>query len=159
MRIKVEGNDKWLTLIQNADRNKMSENIEIQLEPFDILESNKMTLILGLRCIDGVAIITNRKFAPTGTIGIWYQYGNKITGELRGILKAFSGDAGAFQVFASSLKDYVKTTREEKIKYILNNPLIGHNIDPSFEQVKLKVSLFIGHNTSKQIHSDVHVLP
>jgi hypothetical protein len=38
MRIKVEGNDKWLTLIQNADRNKMSENIEIQLEPFDILE-------------------------------------------------------------------------------------------------------------------------
>jgi 20S proteasome alpha/beta subunit len=38
------------------------------------------------------------------------------------------------------LKDYIKTTEEQQIKYILNNPLIGRNIGPSFEQVKLKVS-------------------
>jgi 20S proteasome alpha/beta subunit len=75
----------------------MSENIEIQLEPLDLVESNNMTLILASRCIDGVVIIADRKFTPIGTIGIRYQYGNKITGELRGILTAFSGDAGAFK--------------------------------------------------------------
>jgi 20S proteasome alpha/beta subunit len=136
----------------------MSENIEIQLEPSDLAEPNNMTLITGSTCIDGVVIIADRKFTTTGTIGTRYQYGNKITGELRGILTAFSGDSGAFQVFVSALKNYVKAAQKEQIKYVLNNPLIGHYIGPSFEQVKLKVSQLLNEFYTKYKECKYNVL-
>jgi hypothetical protein len=70
--------------------------------------------------------------------GIHNVYDNKITGEIRGVLTAFSGDAGTFQVFASTLRDYVITSRNEQIKNLIG--LCSANIGPSFEQVKLRVS-------------------
>ena len=65
-------------------------------------------------------------------------YADKITGEIDGILTGFSGDAGAFEVFRSTLRDYVTTTRNEQIT---KNPrLAKKNIGPSFDQFKLRVS-------------------
>jgi hypothetical protein len=42
------------------------------------------------------------RLSVIGTRGIQYQYGDKIIGELRGVLTAFSGDAGAFQVWSTA---------------------------------------------------------
>jgi 20S proteasome alpha/beta subunit len=92
----------------------MSENIEIQLEPFDLAESSNMTLILGSRCIDGVVIIADRKFTLSRTVGIQYRYGDKITGDLKGILTAFSGDMSTFQLFTRTLRVYANNTKAEK---------------------------------------------
>ena len=33
-----------------------------------------------------------------------------------GVLTGFSGDAGAFQIFAMTLRDHVRTTRRERIE-------------------------------------------
>jgi 20S proteasome alpha/beta subunit len=122
----------------------MSENTEIQLEQFDLTECENMTLILGARCCDGVVLAADRKLSIISSRGIQYQYGDKITGELRGVLTAFSGDAGAFQVFAMNMRNYVDTSRRERIEETFRQPFIpGRHFDepnPSVDQIKIKVS-------------------
>ena len=86
---------------------------------------------------------------PSGTHDVYY---NKITGELNGILTAFSGDAGAFQVFVSPLRDYVLTTGSEQIKNVLDKPLIGRsiaNFGLSLDQVMLKISQLLSEFNKK----------
>ena len=96
---------------------------------------------MGSRCKDGVVLIADRKLSGIGITGIQYQYGNKITGELRGVLTAFSGDVGAFQVFAMTLRDYVNTTRNEQIQETFQRPFTGiQGFGPSIDQMMLKVS-------------------
>lgn len=123
---------------------KMSENTEIQLEQFELAGYENMTLILGARCSDGVVIAADRKLSSIGNRGIQYQYGDKITGELRGVLTAFSGDVGAFQVFAMNLRNYVRTSRRERIEETFRQPFIpGRYFDepsPSVDQMKIRVS-------------------
>jgi 20S proteasome alpha/beta subunit len=104
---------------------------------------SEMTLILAARCLDGIVLVGDRKMTRTDASGIHDAYGDKITGEIDGILTAFSGDVGTFQVFVNTLRDYVTTTRDEQIKSFLDNPLMGRrreNFGPGFEQVKLRVS-------------------
>jgi 20S proteasome alpha/beta subunit len=85
--------------------------------PFDSGDfESETTLILGARCVDGVALIGDRKLTQTDSSGMHDAYDDKITGEIDGILTGFSGDAGAFEVFRSTLRDYVTTTRNEQIK-------------------------------------------
>jgi 20S proteasome alpha/beta subunit len=99
----------------------MSGNTEIPLEQFDLAEDDNLTLILGSRCIDGVVIIADTKFTSTGTIGIQYQYGDKITGELNGVLTAFAGDAGAFNMFAMKIRDMSALLGEKELKKHFDN--------------------------------------
>jgi 20S proteasome alpha/beta subunit len=122
----------------------MNENAEIQLEQSDLAEYENMTLILGTRCSDGVVLAADRKLSSIGDRGIQYQFGDKITGELDGVLTAFAGDAGAFQVFAMNLRNYVSTTRRERIEEMFRQPFIpGRHFDessPTIDQMKIKVS-------------------
>jgi 20S proteasome alpha/beta subunit len=99
---------------------------------------SQMTLILGARCRDGVVLVGDRKMTQTDTGGIHNAYDDKITGEIDGILTAFSGDAGTFQVFVNTLRDYVTTTRDEQIKNLIG--IYRAKFGPSFEQLKLRVS-------------------
>ena len=80
----------------------MMNNTKIQLDRFDF-GYDSMTLILGDRCRDGVVLVRTKKLSSIGKRGIQYQYGDKITDELWGVLTGFSGDAGAFQIFAITL--------------------------------------------------------
>ena len=107
--------------------------------PFDSGDfESETTLILGARCVDGVVLMGDRKMTQTDSSGMHDAYDDKITGEIDGILTGFSGDAGAFEVFRSTLKDYVTITRNEQIR---KNPrLAKKNIGPTFDQFKLKVS-------------------
>jgi 20S proteasome alpha/beta subunit len=109
-----------------------------------------MTLILGCRCKNGVSLVADRKFIATGMSGQQHEYGDKITGEIEGILTGFSGDVGTFQVFAVTLRDYVVSTRNKQIKYILSQPLMRirkPDFGPTFEQVMLRIS---------QLQADFH---
>jgi 20S proteasome alpha/beta subunit len=103
-----------------------------------------MTLILGARCSDGVVLAADRKLSSIGDRGVQHQYGDKITGELDGVLTAFSGDVGAFQVFAMNLRNYVRTSRRDRIEETFRQPFIpGRHFDesgPSVDQMKIKVS-------------------
>lgn len=104
-----------------------------------------MTLVLGARCVDGVVLAADRKLNKISEIrGIQYQYGDKITGELAGVLTAFAGDLGAFQVFAMKIRDYVSTARRERIEELFRQPFIpGRHFDesgPTIDQMKIKVS-------------------
>ncbi|HEY7078561.1 MAG TPA: hypothetical protein VH500_02600 [Nitrososphaeraceae archaeon] len=122
----------------------MMDHTQIHLDRFDLDGYDGMTLILGARCRDGVVLAADRKLSSIGDRGIQYQYGDKITGELWGVLTGFSGDAGAFQIFAMTLHDYVRTTRRERIEETFRQPFIpGRHFDepgPTIEQMKLRVS-------------------
>jgi 20S proteasome alpha/beta subunit len=119
-------------------------NTEIELDQSGLTVNNDMTLILGARCSDGVVLAADRKLSSISTSGIQYQYGDKITGELSGVLTAFSGDAGAFQVFSMTLKDYVSTTKREQKLEAFRQPFIpGRHFEefgPTIDQMKIKVS-------------------
>ncbi len=93
-----------------------------------------MTLILGARCINGVTLAADRKFSGIGTRGVQYSFGNKITGELNGILTAFAGDVGTFQLFAMNIREYIDSTI--KIQFQKKEKETG----PSLDQLMLKVS-------------------
>jgi 20S proteasome alpha/beta subunit len=69
-----------------------------------------MTLIMGASCKDGVFLIADKKF--TYSDGSQPDYGNKITGEIGGMLTAFSGDRGTFELFRNRLRDYVRTSEK-----------------------------------------------
>lgn len=78
-----------------------------------------MTLIFGARCVDGVVLAGDRKFTMTDVYGTHYIYGDKILGELNGVLTGFSGDLGAFQVFSRTLKNYVRNKMGQDIKKVM----------------------------------------
>jgi hypothetical protein len=83
----------------------------------------------------------DRKLSSIGKRGIQYQYGDKITDELWGVLTGFSGDAGAFQIFAMTLRDYVRPTRRERIEETIRQPTPGRRFDEpgiTIEQMKLR---------------------
>jgi 20S proteasome alpha/beta subunit len=105
--------------------------------PFDNVDNEEceMTLLIGARCVDGVVLIGDRKVTQTLSSGIHYVYDDKITGEIDGILTGFAGDGGAFEVFRTTLRDYVTSTRNE-----IKKSRHYKKTDPTFDQFKLKVS-------------------
>src|SRR3954451_4177583 len=109
-------------------------NTEIELDHSVTTVSNCMTLILGARCIDGVVIAADRKFIGMGIDGVHYSYDDKITGELNGMLTAFAGDIGTFELFAWTLKDYASNTTK------LQSDAKQEARGPSFDQLMLKIS-------------------
>ncbi len=104
--------------------------------PFDNEES-EMTLLMGTRCVDGVILANDRKMTQTLSSGIHYLYDDKITGEIDGILTGFAGDAGAFEVFRTTLRDYVMNNRNEHAEKSSHNK---ENTGASFDRFKLKIS-------------------
>jgi 20S proteasome alpha/beta subunit len=99
-----------------------------------------MTLIFGAKCVDGVVLAGDRKFTMTDVYGTHYIYGDKILGELNGVLTGFSGDLGAFQVFSRTLKNYVRNKMGQDIKKVMDEPLRAPIIGPTIDEVMLKIS-------------------
>lgn len=82
-----------------------------------------MTLILGARCIDGVVLVADRKFTSEEAK---IDYGNKITGEIPGLLTAFSGDRATFEAFTNRLRSFLTTKIISQVKESLekNIPIV-----------------------------------
>ena len=57
-----------------------------------------MTLILGARCRDGAVLVADSKLTEDNS-GLQFSYDNKTTGELQGILTAFSGDRNISDIY------------------------------------------------------------
>lgn len=111
-------------------------NIEIEHDRYGS-SVHDMTLILAARCTDGVVIAADTKFTGIGTHGIHYSYNNKITGELEGMLTAFAGDIGTFQLFATALREYVISFKRDQ------------KPGPSLDQLILRISEIQGSFYSK----------
>lgn len=80
-----------------------------------------MTYVLGARCFDGVVLIADTKMTVEG--GIDTKFGDKITGELTGVLTSFSGLRDQFEPFRSQLREFrssldKQTTPDTVIKKI-----------------------------------------
>lgn len=103
-----------------------------------------MTYILGVNCSDGVVIIADRRITIDG--GIDYTYGDKLFGDLGGIIIGFSGSKNTFELFRTDIvgyvNDYQKTYNEgaslhkiilqiSEISYRLSNRYRGE--DESFD--------------------------
>lgn len=71
-----------------------------------------MTLIMGARCADGTMLVADRKMSSG--VGSDVEYANKVTGEIKGALTAFSGDRGTFELFRNRLRNYVKTLEDQR---------------------------------------------
>lgn len=76
---------------------------------------SSMTYALGVRCVDGVILITDRKL--TFGYGTQPEYIDKIHGDISGVLWAFAGAVGEFEIFRRDIKDFVriKKSRNEVI--------------------------------------------
>jgi 20S proteasome alpha/beta subunit len=79
-------------------------------EAWRTLPQTPMTLIMGARCKDGVVLVADRKLTYPDRSQV--NYGDKITGEIVGVLTAFSGDQGTFELFTNRVRNYVKTSEE-----------------------------------------------
>lgn len=80
-----------------------------------------MTYVLGARCFDGVVLIADTKMTVEG--GIDTKFGDKITGELTGVLTSFSGLRDQFEPFRSQLREFRRildkqTTSDTVVKMI-----------------------------------------
>ena len=62
-----------------------------------------MTYILGSRCKDGVVLVADTKI--TVDDGARYDYDDKITGDIRGVLIGFSGNKEPFTEFGMRLRE------------------------------------------------------
>jgi 20S proteasome alpha/beta subunit len=65
--------------------------------------NRRVTYILGSRCKDGVVLVADTKLTVDG--GANYDYDDKITGEIRGVLTGFSGDKEPFTEFRMRLRE------------------------------------------------------
>jgi 20S proteasome alpha/beta subunit len=81
-----------------------------------------MTCILGAKCNDGVVLIADSKFTVTGKHPV---YDDKITGEVPGILTAFSGSREPFEEFRMRFRDYVVTAKEQNKEITIDRILIN----------------------------------
>jgi 20S proteasome alpha/beta subunit len=69
-----------------------------------------MTYILGFRCLDGVVLIADTKFT-TDRGNITFTYDNqKIIAGISGVIMAFAGTRGKFELFQSAITDYIETS-------------------------------------------------
>jgi 20S proteasome alpha/beta subunit len=109
-----------------------------------------VTLILGGRCRDGVVLVADSKLTEDRIDGLHFSYDNKITGEIEGILTAFSGDRGMFEVFTTRLRDYVNTTTQNQIRETFRKAIIGF-IKPQFGPTIDQLSLGI-YNIQHDLH-------
>lgn len=66
-------------------------------------KTNRMTYVLGARCSEGVVLIADTKMTVNGGVGA--KFGDKITGELTGVLTSFSGLRDQFEPFRSQLRE------------------------------------------------------
>src|SRR5581483_10514256 len=65
-----------------------------------------MTYALGMRCTDGVILITDRKL--TLLSGSQPEYIDKIQGDIPGVLWTSAGAVGEFEIFRREIKDFVQ---------------------------------------------------
>ena len=83
-----------------------------------------MTIILGVKCIDGIVLVGDRKLTDSNKTD--FSYGDKITGEVEGFLTAFSGDKSVFDLFRIKLREC--TIMEQPITRADTMILIIHKI-------------------------------
>jgi 20S proteasome alpha/beta subunit len=67
-----------------------------------------MTLILGARCHDGVVLVADTKFTINDGSNHIHDR-EKITGEINGVLSAFSGSRRIFESFRVEFRDFVSS--------------------------------------------------
>src|SRR5205809_4099757 len=60
-----------------------------------------MTYIFTARCKDGVVLVADRKF--TIDYGVGYEYGDKLIGEIGGIIVGFSGARRIFELYRKEM--------------------------------------------------------
>jgi len=81
-----------------------------------------LTLILGAKCLDGVALIADTKM--TGIEGTFLGHEDKISGELRNVLFGFAGDGDMINIFRRYLVGDVIILRDSSDNYTDENLLI-----------------------------------
>ncbi|MGC1133027.1 MAG: hypothetical protein WA941_09400 [Nitrososphaeraceae archaeon] len=73
-------------------------------------KTNRMTYALGVRCSDGVVLIGDTKM--TVNYGTNEKFGDKITGELTGVLTSFSEMRDQFEPFRSQLRELRRNSQK-----------------------------------------------
>jgi 20S proteasome alpha/beta subunit len=68
-----------------------------------------LTYALGVRCINGVVLIADRKL--TINSGTSSEFIDKIHGDIRGVLWANAGASGTFELFRCYIRDFVQTNQ------------------------------------------------
>lgn len=75
-----------------------------------IQKTNRMTYVLGVRCSDGVVLTGDTKVTVNN--GTNEKFGDKITGELTGVLTSFSGLRDQFEPFRSQLRELRRNSQK-----------------------------------------------
>jgi 20S proteasome alpha/beta subunit len=76
----------------------------------EIVNTSKMTYILGLRCREGVVLVGDKKVTTTNEVeSITFEYKRKIHGIIGGIVFGSSGSTDIFGLFMDDIAEQVKT--------------------------------------------------
>jgi 20S proteasome alpha/beta subunit len=87
---------------------------------------------LGVRSSNGVVLITDRKL--TLDEGASQDFVDKIYGDIYGVLWAYAGAAGTFELFRSTVRDFVQANPKTTIDgFIIKLSEITHKIIEDFQ--------------------------
>lgn len=92
-----------------------------------------MTYILGVRCTDGIVLIADRKIIINEGVG--YIYGDKLYGDLGGIIIGFSGSKSTFELFRTEIIQFVNEYRKD-----YNEGVPIHKLILQISEVSYKLS-------------------
>jgi len=79
--------------------------------------------------------LTDRKLTSRDSSQV--NYCDNITGEIVGVLTAFSGDQRTFELFTNRVRNYVRTSEEKRLEQMLCKRFIGLRIlqfNPDLDQ-------------------------
>lgn len=70
-------------------------------------DKQRMTFILGSRCIDGVVMIADKKVTLGDCSEHYYE--NKLFGEIRHVIFGAAGSTNLFELYRGYVRDYIRT--------------------------------------------------
>ena len=78
-----------------------------------------MTFILGVRCIDGVSLVSDRKMTITNEVqSVSFEYKQKLFGIFRHVIFGSSGSTDTFEFFRDYVMDHVSSHRDVTIENV-----------------------------------------
>jgi len=121
-----------------------------------------MTLALGARCCDGVAIVEDKmiykEFSMTGER---ITYSEKVSGVIRNVIFAYSGDVGLYDIFVKYVAGELVILRDDSAHYINQNMIekLSDIMDKIRENCKPRgLNVLVGRQFPQNGSSDLHVI-
>lgn len=121
-----------------------------------------MTLVLGARCTDGVAMVADKKMVDLATKQ-FLMYDTKIHAPIRNVIFGYGGSADMFDVFHRYVVGDIMILRDDESKYTQENLFqkfgnIMHKLRKIRNNMDFVLDVMVGRIFPGNVPSDLHVI-